>query len=178
MDNRLYSSAPPTTYFKILDTESYFWVVGVALLIYEWVITFDREVHAFWKRKLTMASILFWVNRVLPLMVVVVNIHYPIPTVTRSVRIWTCSQSILANNVVNVAGLCGLTIPTVHPTTPAVHSLGYILRTEGIRPPSNRRRGLAGLCCLRTCRRAHYFQRGSYRIQQGRERCERMQSDL
>ncbi|TFK89490.1 hypothetical protein K466DRAFT_486714, partial [Polyporus arcularius HHB13444] len=41
----------------------------LGLLIYEYVITLRREVDFFWKRKLTGASVLFFLNRYLPLVV-------------------------------------------------------------------------------------------------------------
>ncbi|KAH9927908.1 uncharacterized protein BXZ73DRAFT_48710 [Epithele typhae] len=40
---------------------------ATVILIYEYVITFDREVLLFWSRRLSPASMLFFVNRYLPL---------------------------------------------------------------------------------------------------------------
>ncbi|KAI0351841.1 hypothetical protein OH77DRAFT_1410310, partial [Trametes cingulata] len=45
-----------------------------AFLTYEWLITLDREVALFWRRKLNGASVLFLTNRYLPLLVQVLNI--------------------------------------------------------------------------------------------------------
>ncbi|RPD53472.1 hypothetical protein L227DRAFT_616969 [Lentinus tigrinus ALCF2SS1-6] len=39
--------------------DNYLGWVPIALLIYDFVLTFDREVELFWKRKLTSASVLF-----------------------------------------------------------------------------------------------------------------------
>ena len=39
----------------------------LALLAYEYLITFDREVSLFWVQKITMASVLFMVNRYIAL---------------------------------------------------------------------------------------------------------------
>ncbi|KAI0722602.1 hypothetical protein C8Q76DRAFT_691336 [Earliella scabrosa] len=41
--------------------------VSGALLAYEYLITFDREVSLFWVQKITMASVLFMVNRYIAL---------------------------------------------------------------------------------------------------------------
>ncbi|KAI0794741.1 hypothetical protein C8Q74DRAFT_1250388 [Fomes fomentarius] len=41
---------------------------GVALLIYEHIVTFDNEINLFWRGKLNAASILFIANRYLALL--------------------------------------------------------------------------------------------------------------
>ena len=50
-----------------------------AFLAYEYTITFDREVNLFWRRKLSMASILFGINRYLSLVGAVMNCPIPLP---------------------------------------------------------------------------------------------------
>ncbi|KAJ8455806.1 hypothetical protein ONZ51_g12324 [Trametes cubensis] len=49
-------------------------IAVLAFLTYEYLITFDREVSLFWRRRLTGASILFSANRYLPLLVNVLNL--------------------------------------------------------------------------------------------------------
>ena len=39
----------------------------LALLVYEWIITLGSEVNLFWKRKISLATCLFLLNRYLPL---------------------------------------------------------------------------------------------------------------
>ena len=53
-------------------------VLVPGLLAYEYVITFGREVDLFWKRKATMASVLFGVNRYLPMVVAALDLPYPV----------------------------------------------------------------------------------------------------
>ncbi|KAL1942950.1 hypothetical protein VTO73DRAFT_4621 [Trametes versicolor] len=49
--------------------------IGVlAFLTYEILITFDREVALVWRRKFTGASVLFFLNRYLPILVNVLNL--------------------------------------------------------------------------------------------------------
>ncbi|OBZ72777.1 hypothetical protein A0H81_07312 [Grifola frondosa] len=38
-------------------------MAAFAVLVYEWIVTFDREVHLVWKRKFTAATLLFVMNR-------------------------------------------------------------------------------------------------------------------
>ncbi|KAI0657901.1 hypothetical protein C8Q70DRAFT_1055281 [Cubamyces menziesii] len=49
-------------------------IAVLAFLTYEYLITFDREVSLFWRRRLTGASILFSANRYLPLLVNILNL--------------------------------------------------------------------------------------------------------
>ncbi|KAI0758252.1 hypothetical protein C8Q74DRAFT_1209988, partial [Fomes fomentarius] len=53
------------------------------LLAYEYMITFDRETKFFWKRSITGSSVLFIVNRYLPLVIVVLHMPFPDPTTTK-----------------------------------------------------------------------------------------------
>ena len=39
----------------------------LVLLVYEWIITLGSEVNLFWKRKISLATCLFLLNRYLPL---------------------------------------------------------------------------------------------------------------
>ena len=57
-----------------------------ALIAYEYAITLDLEVNLFWKRRVTMTSILFAANRYLPLIVVMLNAPYPTQLITLMVR--------------------------------------------------------------------------------------------
>ncbi|KAI0334642.1 hypothetical protein GY45DRAFT_1343340 [Cubamyces sp. BRFM 1775] len=49
-------------------------IAVLAFLTYEYLITFDREVALFWWRKPTGASVLFFTNRYLPLLINVLNL--------------------------------------------------------------------------------------------------------
>ena len=42
-------------------------LLSTALFAYEYMVAFDREVDLFWKRKLTIATVLFIANRYVPL---------------------------------------------------------------------------------------------------------------
>ena len=46
----------------------------VAFVAFEYLITFDQEVNLFWKRKITGATILFFFNRYIVLLLYVMNI--------------------------------------------------------------------------------------------------------
>ena len=46
----------------------------VAFVAFEYLITFDQEVNFFWKRKITGATILFFFNRYIVLLLYVMNI--------------------------------------------------------------------------------------------------------
>ena len=50
-----------------------------AFLAYEYTVTFGLEVNLFWRRKLSMASILFGINRYLSLVGAVMNCPIPLP---------------------------------------------------------------------------------------------------
>ena len=43
------------------------------LFIYDYVLTFAQEVQLIWGRKITGASVLFWLNRYLTLALVIMN---------------------------------------------------------------------------------------------------------
>ena len=49
-----------------------------ALLAYEYIVTFDREVNLFWAQKITMASILFLANRYIALSTALMNMPWPV----------------------------------------------------------------------------------------------------
>ncbi|KAI0722688.1 hypothetical protein C8Q76DRAFT_793699 [Earliella scabrosa] len=61
------------------QSQWYLQTAAATLLAYEYIITFDREVKLFWNRKVTMASILFGVNRYLALLVAMLFIPYDLP---------------------------------------------------------------------------------------------------
>ena len=50
----------------------------LALLAYEYVITFDSEVRLFWVQKITMASVLFMVNRYIALCAGMMSLPYEV----------------------------------------------------------------------------------------------------
>ncbi|RPD72646.1 hypothetical protein L226DRAFT_614790 [Lentinus tigrinus ALCF2SS1-7] len=54
--------------------DNYLGWVPIALLIYDFVLTFDREVELFWKRKLTSASVLFILTRYIAIVRVLLSI--------------------------------------------------------------------------------------------------------
>ncbi|KIK54901.1 hypothetical protein GYMLUDRAFT_249092 [Collybiopsis luxurians FD-317 M1] len=52
-----------------MNWERYAWVVQIVILIYDWLITLDREVELFWKHdRKRLPAILFFVNRYLSLL--------------------------------------------------------------------------------------------------------------
>lgn len=51
----------------------------IAFLGFEYLVTFDREVELFWKRKFTGASVLFLLNRYLPLLTVILDLSQSTP---------------------------------------------------------------------------------------------------
>ncbi|KAI0722514.1 hypothetical protein C8Q76DRAFT_793560 [Earliella scabrosa] len=52
---------------------SYFQTARIALVAYEYFITFGLEVELFWKRKVALASVLFFMNRYVPFIVNMMN---------------------------------------------------------------------------------------------------------
>ncbi|KAI0722683.1 hypothetical protein C8Q76DRAFT_793694 [Earliella scabrosa] len=68
--------------YESLQLVTYFQTVSAGLLAYEYMITFDREVHLFWRQKITLASILFGINRYLPLAVTIINLPYSVPNIS------------------------------------------------------------------------------------------------
>ena len=53
-------------------------ILPTALLAYEYIVAFGREVDLFWKRKLTMATVLFIANRYVPLAATIMNLPYSV----------------------------------------------------------------------------------------------------
>ena len=53
-------------------------LLSTALLAYEYMVAFGREVDLFWKRKITMATVLFIVNRYVPLAATIMNLPYSV----------------------------------------------------------------------------------------------------
>ncbi|KAM5534811.1 hypothetical protein V8D89_011527 [Ganoderma adspersum] len=65
-----------------------FAVVAAGLIMYEFMITFNKEVELFWRRRFTLSSVLFLVNRYVPL---VVNMIYaPWPSNTSPTTLLGC----------------------------------------------------------------------------------------
>ncbi|RPD66872.1 hypothetical protein L227DRAFT_569085 [Lentinus tigrinus ALCF2SS1-6] len=61
---------------------AYFATAATAVFMYEWMLTFDREVDLFWRRKVTVSSILFLVNRYLPFVVILIFAPWQNPPTT------------------------------------------------------------------------------------------------
>ncbi|RPD66871.1 hypothetical protein L226DRAFT_542117 [Lentinus tigrinus ALCF2SS1-7] len=59
--------------FESSQIGAYFAAASAGLFAYEYAVTFDREVDLFWKRRITVSSILFLINRYVPF---VVNMFY------------------------------------------------------------------------------------------------------
>ncbi|KAI0365192.1 hypothetical protein BV20DRAFT_954792 [Pilatotrama ljubarskyi] len=66
-------------------------IAVLAFLAYEWLITLDREVALFWRRKLNGASVLFLTNRYLPMLVQVLNISSD-----ARIRVFSCDAFVKA----------------------------------------------------------------------------------
>ncbi|TBU33043.1 hypothetical protein BD311DRAFT_653099 [Dichomitus squalens] len=60
-----------------IQVGNFFAVAGAGLIVYEFMITFNKEVDLFWKRKITLSSILFLLNRYLPLIVNMIYAPWP-----------------------------------------------------------------------------------------------------
>ena len=50
---------------------------SIGLIMYEFMITFNKEVELFWRRRFTLSSILFLVNRYVPLVVNMIYAPWP-----------------------------------------------------------------------------------------------------
>ncbi|KAI0765825.1 hypothetical protein BC629DRAFT_1648404 [Irpex lacteus] len=51
------------SYLKLQHTANYFRIAAIALSVYEYAITLPQERRRMWQRKLSLASVLFFVNR-------------------------------------------------------------------------------------------------------------------
>ncbi|KAI0711168.1 hypothetical protein C8T65DRAFT_185592 [Cerioporus squamosus] len=88
--------------FYHISVDAYFSISTCAFFIYEYFITFDREVELFWKGKMTGASIIFLLNRYLPLLTQLLYLtEYTTSTMSAKLRAvyqsrcCHCSRSIL-----------------------------------------------------------------------------------
>ncbi|CAE6357393.1 unnamed protein product [Rhizoctonia solani] len=52
------------------ENARYLAISGIALLIYDWVTTLDKEVEYTWGRKWSLARVVYSLNRVLPIMLI------------------------------------------------------------------------------------------------------------
>ncbi|KAI0641919.1 hypothetical protein C8Q79DRAFT_986348, partial [Trametes meyenii] len=68
------ATAQDTALFESFFINNCCGVVIPALLAYEYLITFDREVHLFWRSSFTGASVLFFLNRYLPLITIILEL--------------------------------------------------------------------------------------------------------
>ncbi len=75
------------------------------LLAYEYIITFDHETKFFWKRSITGSSVLFMVNRYLPLIHAAMDIPFPDPTTTK-VSILLLLPSVLTQHLFWGVSVC------------------------------------------------------------------------
>ncbi|KAI0707183.1 hypothetical protein C8Q76DRAFT_860361 [Earliella scabrosa] len=70
-------NAEALRYMEAIDLAGYLSCVAATLIAYETAITFDREVKAIWKQKITAASVIFLLNRYVPLVVNLLYSPYP-----------------------------------------------------------------------------------------------------
>ncbi|KAI0666894.1 hypothetical protein C8Q78DRAFT_983444 [Trametes maxima] len=61
-------------YYQSVFINSFLPNAVLTLLCYEWLITFDREITLFWRRKFTGATALFLTNRYLPICIQILNL--------------------------------------------------------------------------------------------------------
>ena len=68
--------------------------IHAALVLYEYIVTFSTEVQLFWGRKITGATVLFFLNRYMKLLDVLLDLElYSHFTGTTSVSTGTLSSS-------------------------------------------------------------------------------------
>ncbi|RPD54831.1 hypothetical protein L227DRAFT_657331 [Lentinus tigrinus ALCF2SS1-6] len=60
--------------YETLQTDNYIFIASIIPLVYDYIITFDREVGLFWARSLTGASALFFAARYIPMLYVIFNL--------------------------------------------------------------------------------------------------------
>ncbi|KAI0774565.1 hypothetical protein C8Q74DRAFT_845384 [Fomes fomentarius] len=94
-----------------LQIQNYVTVSVACLLVYEHALTYDREVKLFWRRSVTGSSILFFINRYLPLVVNLTNMRYLRPSTEQ-----LCNALVDAWNI------------GIRP----VYTLGFLIRLKGI----------------------------------------------
>ncbi|KAI0675498.1 hypothetical protein C8Q78DRAFT_963789 [Trametes maxima] len=76
-------------------------VVIPALLVYEYLITFDHEVDLFWRPRFTGASVLFLLNRYLPLITIILELCQMLRMSDR-VSTGHCNAFVILTGVVSV----------------------------------------------------------------------------
>ena len=65
------------------------------LIMYEFTITFNKEVGLFWKRKITLSSVLFLLNRYLPLIVNMIYAPWPLSLSPKTQEVGDVSHSVM-----------------------------------------------------------------------------------
>ena len=63
--------------------------------MYEFTITFNKEVELFWKRKITLSSVLFLLNRYLPLIVNMIYAPWPLSLSPKTHEVGDVSRSVM-----------------------------------------------------------------------------------
>ena len=63
--------------------------------MYEFTITFNKEVELFWKRKITLSSVLFLLNRYLPLIVNMIYAPWPLSLSPKTQAVGDISHSVM-----------------------------------------------------------------------------------
>ncbi|KAI0701122.1 hypothetical protein C8T65DRAFT_697122 [Cerioporus squamosus] len=79
-----YSPADIIAAFQSTFDDDCCWYAGAVFVVYEYIITFGLEVDLFWKRKLTGASVLFFLTRYLALLTIFFGMLEYVPTTDSS----------------------------------------------------------------------------------------------
>ncbi|TFK82801.1 hypothetical protein K466DRAFT_603385 [Polyporus arcularius HHB13444] len=74
-----YSPADIIAAFQSTFDDDCCWYAGAVFVVYEYVITFGQEVDLFWKRRWTGASLLFFLNRYLALLLILCGMLEYVP---------------------------------------------------------------------------------------------------
>ena len=72
--------------------------------MYEFTVTFNKEVELFWKRKITLSSVLFLLNRYLPLIVNMIYAPWPLSLSPKTQAVSDMSHSFLYRAEVGCRG--------------------------------------------------------------------------
>ncbi|RPD53982.1 hypothetical protein L227DRAFT_580888 [Lentinus tigrinus ALCF2SS1-6] len=78
--------------FSDINTSNFCVIAIIALLTYEWVITLGREVDLFWRDKISIAQVLFLMNRYVPIVYIAASFAGGTATDDAS-----CNASVLAS---------------------------------------------------------------------------------
>ncbi|KAF9519546.1 hypothetical protein BS47DRAFT_1155279 [Hydnum rufescens UP504] len=90
---------------KNLENGNFVIVAGLVVLVYDWMTTFPSEYEHFWRARWNLGTILFFLNRIVPIMTGIFHLQTSIVTFSGPVQLRVCAPLLKLVKCLNIVSI-------------------------------------------------------------------------